>query len=273
VLTAPITAATGTWRWGLGSWALVALAACLPWLRLIRHDDRLQRGSGRVRLRQIARTRLGRAMALVFGLQSLHAYAVFGWLAEVYRDAGLPAASAGLLLGVVKATGIPMSLLTPFLAIRRPDQTWLAFGILVCYPLGYLGLMTAPTLAPWLWALLLGVATGGIFPLTLTQIGLRCRTPNGTAALSAFSQSVGYALSALGPLGIGVLVDVTGSWTLPLGGMLALSLLLAAVAPTVARPRIVEHELQPPGQVSAQGELSIDHLIDEGMLEVEVRHD
>ena len=47
----------------------------------------------------------------------------------------------------------------------------------------------------------------------LTLIGLRARTPDGTAALSGFSQSSGYLLAALGPFAVGALHDATGSWT------------------------------------------------------------
>ena len=38
VLTVPISDALGSWRGGLGSWAVVALIALLPWVLLIRHD-------------------------------------------------------------------------------------------------------------------------------------------------------------------------------------------------------------------------------------------
>ena len=38
-------------------------------------------------------------MAAYFALQSLQAYAVFGWFAGIFRDAGYSAGTAGLLLG------------------------------------------------------------------------------------------------------------------------------------------------------------------------------
>ena len=50
----------------------------------------------------------------------------------------------------------------------------------------------------------------------LVLIGLRSRTPEGTAALSGFTQSMGYLLAAIGPFGVGVLHDATGGWTVPL---------------------------------------------------------
>jgi CP family cyanate transporter-like MFS transporter len=71
------------------------------------------------------------------------------------------------------------------------DQRPLLVGLILCYPLGYLGLMLAPVAGAVLWAVVIGVASA-VFPLALTLIGLRARTSEGTAALSGFTQSVGY---------------------------------------------------------------------------------
>ena len=51
------------------------------------------------------------------------------------------------------------------------------------------------------------------FPMVLTLIGLRARTPETTAALSTFVQGWGYVISGAGPLLVGVLLGATGSYT------------------------------------------------------------
>ena len=50
-------------------------------------------------LRAVARTRLGWGMALAFGVQSMQAYTVFGWFAQLYRDAGFSPPSPGCCSG------------------------------------------------------------------------------------------------------------------------------------------------------------------------------
>ena len=55
-----------------------------------------------------------------------------------------------------------------------------------------------------MWAVLVGIGAA-VFPVVLTLIGLRARTSEGTAALSGFTQSVGYLISAIGPFGMGAL--------------------------------------------------------------------
>ena len=65
VLTVPISEAFGGWRVGLATWAVVALVAALPWLGLIAHDQAMEAAPRSIRFGDVARTRLGLAMALL----------------------------------------------------------------------------------------------------------------------------------------------------------------------------------------------------------------
>ncbi len=243
VLTVPVGEGLGSWRWGLALWAVTALVAALPWFALLRHDRAPEEVPHTITLGQVARTRLGWAMAALFGLQSLQAYSVFGWFAQVYRDAGFDAGTSGLLLGAVTAVGIPLSFLVPTLVARSEDQRLLITVLVVCYPVGYLGLIVAPVAGAWLWALFVGVGTA-TFPVVLTLIGLRARTPAGTAALSGFTQSVGYLSAAVGPFGVGLLYDLTGGWALPLSALIVLTVPQLVVGLAVARPSYLEDQLR-----------------------------
>jgi MFS transporter, CP family, cyanate transporter len=156
-----------------------------------------------------------------FGLQSLAAYVIMGWLPSIYQDAGIAPARAGLLLALVVGIGAPISVVLPELAARRPDQRAWVVGLAAMAASAYLGLLFAPAAAPVVWAVLLGTGMGA-FPLALVLIGLRALTNEGTAKLSALSQGVGYLIGASGPVAIGVLRDVTGSWRAPLLVLLVL---------------------------------------------------
>ena len=242
VLTVPISDAFGGWRWGLGAWACLAVVAALPWLALAAHDRNLERTPSTITFGQVARTRLGQAMALFFGLQSLQAYAIFGWFAQLWRDSGYSPTVAGILAGVLAGTAIPLSLWLPNLLARSEDPRRVLFAVIAAYPVGFVGLMLAPHSLALLWALVVGAATV-TFPLILTLIGLRARTPEGTAALSAFTQSTGYLIAAIGPFLVGVVHDRTGGWTWPLVLLLALSVPLFPLAAYVSRRVMVEDQL------------------------------
>ena len=242
MLTVPIADALGGWRWGLGAWALVAAVAAIPWLGLVAHDRHLERTPRTISFRDVSRTPLGLAMAAFFGLQSLQAYAIFGWFAQLWRDSGYSAGTAGVLAGVLAGTGIPLALWLPNVLVRTAHPKRLLFTVLATYPVGYVGLMVAPYSLALLWAVVVGIGTV-TFPLILTLIGLRAKTPEGTAALSAFTQSAGYLLAIAGPFLVGVVHDATGGWTLPLAMILLLALPLFPLAAYVTRPLSVEDQL------------------------------
>ncbi|GAB3769091.1 CP family cyanate transporter-like MFS transporter [Nocardioides ginsengisegetis] len=242
LLTVPVSHAGGSWRWGLGIWAGLALLAALPWVGLVAHDRALDQAPRSIGWADVARTRLGWAMALFFGLQSMQAYAVFGWFAQLWRDHGYTAGQAGALVGLLAAVSIPLSLWAPAAVARRTDQARILLAIMLCYPVGYVGLMIAPHAFAIPGALLVGI--GAVtFPIVLVLIGLRARTPEGTAALSSFTQSTGYLLAALGPFGVGTLYDATGGWTAPLLMLTALMVPQIAAGLYVARPAAIEDQL------------------------------
>lgn len=242
LLTVPISHAFGSWRAGLGAWAIIGLVALLPWLGLVGHDRHLEAPARSISFTDVARTRIGWAMVVFFGLQSLQAYSIFGWFPQLWRDNGYSAGQAGLLVAIVAAVSIPLSLWLPAACARRDDQRSIILSVVSCYLVGYaLLLLDAHTLAIPA-AILIGVGCC-VFPVVLTLIGLRTRTPDGTAALSGFTQSLGYLCAAVGPFAVGTLYDASGHWTVPLWLLIGLVLPLLAIGAYAGRPAYLEDQL------------------------------
>ncbi|WP_354642844.1 MFS transporter [Kitasatospora camelliae] len=217
--TVPLTGALGgNWRLGLGAWGLLAAAAAVLWLvtLFLRRERSSATAAARAAARlPILRSRTAWALALFFGLQSTSAYAAMGWLPKIYQDAGVSAGASGVLLAEVMAVSVPASFVLPNLAARRGDQRIFVVVLGLCGIAGFTGLLFAAGTAPWLWAGLVGLSMCA-FPLALTMLGLRARTPGGVTQLSAFAQSLGYLISVPGPIVIGGLYQSTGGWTVPL---------------------------------------------------------
>ncbi|MEV6381040.1 CynX/NimT family MFS transporter [Streptomyces sp. NPDC051773] len=280
-VTVPMTSALGgSWRTGLAVWALLATAAVVPWLPLLRARDARSAenprgasgsapgprgasgsvggaggasgvaggaggvsGAGReaAPALRITRSRTAWALAVFFGLQATAAYITMGWMAQIFRDAGVPAGTAGLLLALTMVMGVPLAFVIPRLATRLPHQGPIVVALGVCGLLGYGGLHLAPAQGAWAWALLIGVSNCS-FPLALTLVGMRARTGAGVVQLSAFAQSTGYLISIPGPLVVGVLYQHSGGWGLPLALMAALMLPQIAAGVLAGRDRVVEDE-------------------------------
>lgn len=240
---------TAGWRVSIGWWAVLAIVAAVPWIvEILRKDSDTSGPAGGVvagaatkRIRPW-RSPVGVALALFFGTNSLCTYAFFTWLPAVAESIGMTRAEGGLALAVYSAIGLIAALVVPWAAGRFEDPYAVVVVSVVCYLAGFAGLLWAPGVAPWLWICLLGVGPS-TFPLCLTLINLRTRTQAGSAALSGFSQGVGYTAACLGPLVFGVLLSGPG-----LGAGLAfLTVVLAVmsvVARTACRPRMLEDTLR-----------------------------
>ncbi|WP_406133959.1 CynX/NimT family MFS transporter [Streptomyces zaomyceticus] len=275
--TVPMTQALGgDWRIGLGVWAAVAALAVLPWIPLVRDRDRDRgiagtgtgRGTGTgagagneaktgaktgakaeataaadrtAAPLRITRSRTAWALGCFFGLQATGAYITMGWMPQIFRDAGVPASIAGVLLAVTMVMGVPLAFVIPRLATRMKNQGPIVVALGLCGLSGYTGLLLAPAAGAWVWALLLGISNCS-FPLALTMIGMRTRTGAGVVRLSAFAQSVGYLISIPGPLLVGVLYQHSGGWGLPIalmGGLMVPQMIVGTLA---GRDRTVEDE-------------------------------
>lgn len=246
-LVAPVSAATGLgWRGGLGIWGFLALAALVPWAVIALRERATPGGRGsRDRVSHVGRishSPTAIALTVLFGIQSMNAYVQFGWLPQIYRDAGLSAGYAGILMSLLTALGILGGLMMPTVIARSPTiAPWMiAFGVLMV--LGYTGLLLAPASTPWLWAVLLGIS-GFAFPTAIALITARTRDPGVTARLSGFVQPLGYALAAVGPFAVGLIHQVTGDWTLILLILMSTGVILTLAGLRVSRPVLVDDEL------------------------------
>jgi CP family cyanate transporter-like MFS transporter len=219
--TVPITGAfDGDWRLGLACWSLAALLALPPWLLMARTRETAIASDTPSAVR-VSRHPVAWALAVYFGMQSTSAYVIIGWLPEIYRDAGLSPALAGVLFAVTSLLGVPLSFLLSAYAGRLRSQSGIALTLGLFGIAGWAGLWADPAAAPWVWAILLGVVNAA-FPLALTMIALRGRTPATVVQLSAFAQSIGYLFASPGPILIGALHDASGGWRVPLALMVAL---------------------------------------------------
>lgn len=243
LVAVPLAESIG-WRSSFGVWAMIAVAAIVPWVvTALRaragRDDVVEEPRASV-LSRVLRVPQAWALVLTFAVNSSVAYGSFAWLPTILIDtAGVDAATAGSLLALFSFMGLPVSLVVPLL-VARLRRTTPFYAIAVASGLaGVAGLLFAPAAATVLWVVLIGLPPL-MFPMVLVLFGLRTRSHETAVALSGFVQSLGYALAALVPLAMGVTHELTGGWTaglLVLGGAIAIVVPAAVV---VARSETIE---------------------------------
>ncbi len=246
-------AASSDWRMSLAVWAMLAIVSLPPWIAVLLQRRRSLRAEvdtapeleepEPAMLGRIWHSRVAWAITMGFALTSFQAYALFAWLPQLLIDqVGVSALEAGLLLGAWGLLGMVASFVAPILVARLSNVGWVMHIGAAGFFFGYLGLLLAPGVSPWLWISLCGVGQM-IFPACLALINLRTRTHEGSIALSGFSQAIGYLIAALGPLLVGLLHDITGGWVASLVLMSGAAVLFVYFGIVLRAPRFVEDEL------------------------------
>ncbi|NJC47113.1 UNVERIFIED_ORG: CP family cyanate transporter-like MFS transporter [Xanthomonas campestris] len=250
LLAVPVADALG-WRSSMVVWVLPALLALAAWA-MVHTSHRRIRATGPAPVTptpeaegRVARTALGWSMAVTFGMTSLVTYSMFTWLPTLLREAGASPAFGGTMVALFAALGMIGALTMPALAVRMRNPFPIVLLCAACHLVAFAGLWWAPLAAPILWVTLLGLGPS-TFPLALVLVNQRSRTAAGSAALSGFSQGMGYAVSCLGPFLFGWLHAHHGGWTSPFVFLVICILVQLAAAWVACRPQLLEDVWAPP---------------------------
>lgn len=209
-IAVPLAAVLGGWRGALIALSVAACVIALAWTVL-------ERG-GREHRREHALVprlpwRSGTAWLLVsiFSLMGSAYYGLNAWLPDAYGERGWSDDSAGLLLAAMNFAAISSSFLVPWASDRRGGRlVWLAV-MSVLFAAGAIGLVALPAGA-FAWALLAGIAQGGMFALVMTLPLELEQGPERVGALVALMLGLGYSIAALSPFALGGVRDLTGSF-------------------------------------------------------------
>jgi CP family cyanate transporter-like MFS transporter len=241
-VTVPVADAFGGgWRPGLAIWAVPAVIGLVVWAPQLarRRLTRADPGAPVTSVRSLMRDPVAWSVTVFFALQSAGFYATLAWLPSVFHSHGFSTSYAGFLLSLSLLVGLIPALTVPSLAARASHQRQFVVVFVAFIAAGWLGVILAPGTVPYLWVVLIGLGQNAMFPLALTMIVLRGGPVASTSALSTMVQMVGYLLAAVGPLAIGAVHDVSGSWTPALIVLLALLVPQTVMGLEAARNRTV----------------------------------
>ena len=232
-LSIPIaTSGSFGWRGSLVIWSGLALITLLIWLPQLMKKHDTKKKINNQKIGGMLRSPLAWKITVFMGAQSLIFYTLITWLPTILTANGYDIHLAGWGVFIFQFASIPFTFIIPVIADRMKNQVMLAFvssGLILA---GIIGLLAGLSELSILWVVFLGIGNGSAFSLSMMFFTLRTKDGYEAAELSGMAQSLGYLLAAVGPVLVGGLQDITGSWTLPLSMMalFAIVMLIMGVA-------------------------------------------
>jgi cyanate permease len=152
-------------------------------------------------------------VACFLAVQSWQFYSTLAWLSPTYVDHGWDAQDAGLLLSVFTGAQFVSGLVGPAITDRVGDWRVPLVGATLFGLAGQTGVWAAPDAAPWVWALLLGVAQGASFAIGLVLLVRYAVSPAAAARFTAMTFLFSYTVASMGPTTMGAVRDLTGGYS------------------------------------------------------------
>lgn len=212
-ISSPISQIFGSWRFGLGAWAIPGLLAIGAWLFIESHQRREARGSVAVPRQHKLPIANSTAwlIALFFGCDNFLFYGLVSWLAPLYHEHGVDDATAGLILASFPAVFIVATPLAD-LFTPREDRRWILAAFSGAALLGTLALAIAPYALPFLFVPVASFGIAGGFALGMTLPLDNTKSPEEANTWNDFVITVAYLIAATRPLSVGALRDLTGDF-------------------------------------------------------------
>ncbi|MBI3746070.1 MAG: MFS transporter, partial [Chloroflexi bacterium] len=240
-IVVPLADTTGGWRPAFGAIAAAAVVSLLAWLVLMPADTG---GRSRPTFPKLPWRRPSAwLLGFVFASQSTLFYASITWLASAYVERGWSVGDAAALIAFFNGIGLLTTLAVPAVADRfgtRRIQMGTAGVIAV---IGSLGVVLSPGEGPGSMitfgsVAILGVGIGAFFPLALTLPVDAARDPADAASITALMLLVGYVVSSIAPVVLGLVRDASGSFVVVLWIMVALAGVMVPLALSLGATRI-----------------------------------
>ena len=240
----PSSSLVGGWQPALALWIIPALLAAAFWAPKASGADvevPQQQGVASEERAAVLRSPISWAIVGFFGLQSLGFYSLLGWLPTLLIASGESPQSAGGFLGLATAIGIPAGLILSSVISKFKSLAWWAAGASLVTLSGFLLLLASFNQPEFTAAacILIGVGQASTFPMSLSIISTRASTRAQTTQLSALAQGLGYLLAALGTFLVGYLAELSGSWSISVMLLVAITLVQVGFGFYSGRPGLI----------------------------------
>ncbi|MGV0977902.1 CynX/NimT family MFS transporter [Empedobacter falsenii] len=233
------------WKGSLGVWIIAAIAAliivCIDSFKNKTATQQKTVQSEDVKF-NIFKSKQAWNISIFMGLQSLIYYCLVALLPTLLIDFGMTKTNAGWVFSVLQLAMLPAMLVSPVLASRMKNPKIMIYITSALYFIGIITLLIFKAKFSYLSAILIGIAGGFAFSLSILFFSLRTKTMVGTIKISGMAQSVGYLIAAFGPPIFGKLYDIDSTWSYSLYFLMFCMIILTFFGIKASQPKFVEED-------------------------------
>ncbi|MGU9937636.1 CynX/NimT family MFS transporter [Empedobacter brevis] len=231
------------WKGSLGIWIIGGILALFIILAdTLKNKTSAQPQTNHVNHIQfnIFRSKQAWNISIFMGIQSLVYYCLVALLPTLLIDYGMTKTEAGWVFSVLQLAMLPAMLFSPVLATKMNDPKVMIYMTSALYILGISMFIFFKAKYSYISAILIGIAGGFAFSLSILFFSLRSKTMTGTIKISGMAQSIGYLIAAFGPPIFGKLYDVDSTWNYSLYFLFLCIILMTFFGRNATKPLFIE---------------------------------
>ncbi|MFA6058547.1 MAG: cyanate transporter [Taibaiella sp.] len=221
-----------SWRATLAIWSILAAVAFSIWLFVFPDTQKSSlKQTDIIKYDSLVRNPRAWLLGIFFGLNTSAYTCVLAWLPAYYLEQSWQSTRAGLLLAFVTFIEVIAGLTIPAIANKKKDRRPILFFLIFSLMIGFIGLMFAPIQYSLLWAGLLGLGIGGLFPMSLIVAMDQVESASGAGQLTSFVQGIGYLIAGCAPFFAAYIRDASSSFYFSWLLLIMMSIIMIAMAP------------------------------------------
>ena len=233
------------WKGSLGIWSLwgaIALVANIFETVISRNKTNTTTAKKEMKKESfnVFRSKMAWSISVFMGIQSLVYYCLVALLPTILVEYGMKEAETGFVFSVLQLAMLPIMFISPIIATKMKDQKIMIYLTGALMFAGILMLAVLKTQYIYATAIVIGMASGFAFSLSILFFSLKSRTMDGTIKISGKAQSIGYLIAAFGPPIFGMLHDWTTSWTSSFYFLMVMIVIMTIFGRKAAQPLYIE---------------------------------
>jgi len=228
------------WQMAMLPWVGLSIVVAIYWWRKT-ETETIQRLAKPIHFWRSPTFKNPIAWALVafFGIESMVFLAAATWLPTILLMKDFTLRGGAYAVSFAGVVGSLAGLTIPHYVSKYRDKRIVLVGASLLTAVAFFAISISSGSIIVFWLCLVHIGFSICFPMCLMLTGTKTLTPEGTRNMSTMMQSMGYAISAVGPGFMGWLYEVFGNWNTALLGLVALTLVQLVMGWIVGKPTLI----------------------------------